>query len=430
VDANGGVDPALNKIVMLDSTVYSSRGGFPTEAQYESQGKGLPYGKFLAKDAMANPYPPAAINSVQPGKVAAINAGCFLCGVKPGNTADHVTMADNGTCEVQEDCTGATPRATFDAAQAKTDQELGYPGRDALPGVASMEAPDIEDSREELPDLYFLWYDMTVYCHSTNTEVDDGSIMEDCLSADYVKRIVRAYVVISDSTLDQGYDMAVDPTAVPQAVKSVLGADNGVLTELQIALTPQWNPGCQGYTTYDVHFSTQNAAVRGKIAAVMDEVAADPTELSQNIVQNANTTAELQPCSVKVNKKADQRYPSINNMPAFKPSSRSKVGPDVVVSDGTSIIPTDEVTPGQTYQIYVQNFPRGSKVNIQLVSGRKDSGPIIAVIDSFNDDGTSEVVTWTAPSTLDPTQRYYLRASSDKVPALFANSQILRGRRK
>jgi hypothetical protein len=367
---------------------------------------------------------------VQPGKVAAVNASCFLCGVKPGTTYDHVGMPDNSTCEVQEGCTGATPRATLDAAQAKTDQDLGYPGRDAMPGVATMAGPGSEVLGSELPDLYFLWYDLTVYCRSTNTEVDDGSIMENCLSADYIKRIVRAYVVISDGGLDQGYDMAVDPTAVHGSIKSVLGGDDGMLTDLQIAMTPAWNPDCQGYTAYDLQFTTQNAAVRAKLAAVMDAVAEDPTELSQNIVQNADTTTELQPCSVTVAKKADQRFPSISNMPAFQPSTRAKVGPDVVVSDGSSIVPTDEVIPGQTYQIFVQNFPRGSKVNIQLVSGRKDSGPIIAVIDNFNDDGTSEVITWTAPSTLDPTLRYYLRASSDRVPALFANSQILRGRRK
>jgi hypothetical protein len=427
VAANGGFDPELNKIVIIDSTSFENRGGFPSQAAYDAQGKGMSYGEFLAKDALANPFPAATINSVQPGKVSVKDASCFVCGLKPGTTADHID-AGNSTCQVEEGCSGSTPRAALDSANAKTEQELGFPGRDFLPGAATMDPPD-KEVEGDLPDLFFLWYDLTVYCRSTNTEVDDGTIMENCLSAGYVKRIVRAYLELSDGTLDQGYDMTVDPTAVHSSVKSVLGANDPVLLDLQMAMAPQWNPDCQGWTVYALQFSTQDAGLKAKLAAIMDAVVADPTEMSQNIVQNADKTVELQPCSVRATKKTDTRFPSIHHMPAFQPSSRSKVGPDVVVSDGSSIVPTGEIIPGQTYQIFVQNFPRGSKVNIHLVSGRKDTGPIIATIDSFKDDGTSEVVTWTAPTTLDPTQRYYLRASAAAVPALFANSQILRGRR-
>lgn len=427
MEANGGFDPQLNKIVMLGSTDFESRGDgrFPTQAEYDLNGKGVPYAKYLAQDALANPYPPATINSVQPGKVLVKNGDCFLCGLKPGSTAERVD--EDSTCQVEEGCSGATALDTLYAAQAKSDQELGFPGRDFLPSSATMDAPAVDPKVKDLPDLNFLWYEMTVYCRSTNTEVDDGTIMENCLTADYVKRIVKAYIELDG--LDQGYDITTSPTAIHSAVTGLMGGDDPVLLDLQMAMLPAWNPGCQGHTKYGLQFSTQFPSLKTEIAKIMDGVVADPTEMSQNIVQNADKTKELQPCTIKVEKKADMRFPSIGNMPAFQPSSRSKVGPDVVVSDGRSIVPADEVVPGQTYQIWVQNFPRGSKVNIQLVTGRKDSGPIIATIENFSDDGVSDVITWTAPSTLDPTQRYYLKASADKVPALFANSQVLRGRR-
>lgn len=421
--SSGGLEPFQeNKIIILNSTIFENRAGFPSEAEYAEKSGGDSYSKFLAKEALADPYPDAFVDSVKPGVVGVKNASCFICGVKPGTTADHV----DGNCEVMEGCAGTTARQTLDSAQGLTEQELGFPGRDFLPGAATTDAPPEQEVKGELPDLYFLWYDVTVHCLSTNTEVDDASITENCLSADYVKRILRAYIEMDD--LDQGYDLTISPQNVYGAVESVLGAEDPLLVDLKIAMTPQWNPGCQGWTKYDVQFSTQDRSMRAKLAAVMDAMVADPTEISQNIVQNADKTTDLQPCSVTVDKKADTRFPSISHMPAFQPSTRSKIGPDIVVSDGVSIVPADEVVPGKTYQIFVQNFPKGSKVLVQLVTGAKSTGPVIGTIDEFDDNGTSEVITWTAPSTLDPTKRYYLKAFSERIPALFANSQIMRGR--
>lgn len=426
MEANGGFDPELNKVVMLGSTSFESRGDgrFPTQAEYELNSKGTPYAKYLAEDALANPYPPATINSVQPGKVTVKNTTCFLCGLKPGTTADHVDA--DSECEVHEECAGETPLQTLAAAQSKTDQELGFPGVGYLPSGATMDKPAVNPEVKDMPDLHFLWYDMTVYCRSTNTEVDDGTIMENCLTADYVKKILAAYISLDGLT--QGYDMTVSPTAIHGAVTGLMGPDDPVLMELQMGMVPEWNPDCQGHTKYQLQFSTQFPDLKTEIAKIMDGICEDPAEMSQNIVQNADKTAELQPCSISMAKKASIRFPSIEHMPPFQPSSRAKIGPDVVVSDGKSIVPADEVSPGKTYQIWVQNFPKASKVNIQLLMGTQTSGPVIATIENFSDDGVSDVITWTAPSALDPTQRYYLKAAADKVPALFATSQVLRGR--
>ena len=442
VSVEGGLDPELdNKIVMLNTTTYEkgvamTESAFPAgDASLSKLGGPATYGKFLARAALQQ-TPTAVSSGVAPGKVTTKGASCFLCGSKPGMTAEHVDLGQS-TCVVAEGCQGNTARATLDAAQAMADDDLGFPGVGFLPSAsqsAKLAGLDGAEDTDDLPDLYFLWYDMVVYCKSTDPYTDDSTIMENCLTAQYVKNIVQGYLELEPG-LDQGYDLVVSPTAVHGAVKGLLNTDqlgardDPLLLDLQMAMAPAWNPDCQGWTKYEVQLSSQDAAVRARLAKVMDEVAADPTDMSTNIVQNYKDTAtDLQPCSVSVSKKTDTRFPSIKRMPAFQPSARAKVGPDVVVSDGKSIVPADQLVAGETYQIFVQNFPRGSKINLQLVSGRRQSGPIIATIDDFNDDGASEMVSWKAPATLDPDTRYYLKASPAAFPSLFANSQLLRSR--
>jgi hypothetical protein len=89
-------------------------------------------------------------------------------------------------------------------------------------------------------------------------------------------------------------------------------------------------------------------------------------------------------------------YPAFKAMPSFKPSKKFVLGPDMVIADGVSIEPVKFLTVGETYTVFVQNFPKGSKIDLKLMSGVANDGPIVTTIASFDDDGVSEV-RWTVP---------------------------------
>jgi hypothetical protein len=112
-------------------------------------------------------------------------------------------------------------------------------------------------------------------------------------------------------------------------------------------------------------------------------------------------------------------------MPAYRPSEVWFIAPNLVVADDTSIDPIRTVVPGETYKIFVQNFPARSKVEIKLLQSLQMDGPTVATIASFDDDGTAEVA-WTAPTDVDVSvSKYYLQAQPMDFPALFAFSQLL-----
>ena len=76
-------------------------------------------------------------------------------------------------------------------------------------------------------------------------------------------------------------------------------------------------------------------------------------------------------CIRFMTEKGEQRFPSFKTMPAYTPSLTSVLAPDVTLADDVSIEPIRNVLPGATYKIYVQNFPKGSKVEVRLLQGLK-----------------------------------------------------------
>jgi hypothetical protein len=206
---------------------------------------------------------------------------------------------------------------------------------------------------------------------------------------------------------------------------------------LPAAMQPEWNPECQGWTKYNVYMTANDKVVGDSLAERWRAIVSDPADFEATLLQNADAAAPIKPCSITVKTIGAATYPSLKNMKGFKPltSGLAPVGPSVTVASDAAIAPVAEVAEGQAYKVYVQNFMKGAKLSLQLVKGLDRSGPVVASIESFEDGGepgTGAGMTellWTPPAGLKALEKpgeinkYYLKASVDSFPALFANSQ-------
>jgi len=377
------------------------------------------------EDAVASGSAGSAVPKSNPGLISVNNTDCMLCSVSPGDTAAHQGGPDS--CHVSDACAGAdSPRAALQAALAAAPADFninGAPGLDALPRLV--------DGSLELPDVLLLWQEVTVYCHSTDPAVPSASITDGCLSANYVKDVVRAFL---GPEHQQDFQLAVASADLPAVVKPLV-EEEGLLPA---AMQPEWNPECQGWTKFNVYMTANEKAVGDSLAERWRAIVSDPSDFEATLLQNADAAAPVKPCSITVKTVGTATYPSIKNMKGFKPltSSLAPVGPSVTVASDAAIAPVAEVAEGTAYKVYVQNFMKGAKLSLQLVKGLDRSGPVVATIESFEDDGGEPrtgagltELSWTPPAGLKALEqagevnKYYLKASVDSFPALFANSQ-------
>ena len=468
VDSTGGLDPSIeNKVVVLQTTIMEGRKNSWTPPHPdlfkapELKARWGGYAKILADGLVDDDEQrrKLALNAAKddgsagfhPGLISANNSDCFLCSVGPGKSEDHI--GGPGSCEVSEECKADNPVDAYEEATKLTTKNILPPAADAM-------LPKTDgDGNYVYPNTWLLWSELVVYCRSTDPDTDDASITDDCLDKEYLKEVLKGYILLN-STTDE-YHITVAPSGLHRAAQQpnfAPDAQDTSVPALKEAMVPAWNPDCQGWTKYDIQVVASEAAAEQHILDVFEEFFADAADLEDTILSNWDQHQEedLQPCGIIITEKGEQRYPSIKAMPAFRPSTTSLLAPNVVVADGTSIEPLRKLVPGEAYKIYVQNFPAGSKVVVRLLQGLQLNGPTVATIAKFEDDGTVEVA-WTAPTDVDldgacpfpfplfnpmhthpislalsfptppPTPtggKYYLQAQPADFPALFAFSQV------
>ena len=389
-DSTGGFDPSVeNKIVVVDNTIAEGKVmGAPHPDQFaapELKSRWGGYAKILGDGLATHDH------EIQytPGTISANNSKCFLCSVRPGNSADHVGGPEG--CEIKDECEADNPVESYQKAYRKADMDI-TPSMPLPAGLGSAdEAP--------LPDTWMLWNEVTVYCVPKAGVPADEAAAGGCGNRELLMEVLKGYILFNATTND--YGISVTPVAVHGAAANFTDA---AVTDLAAGLAPDWSPdiepACQQsgvYTKYDVRVTATDPAVEQHLLDVFEELAATPGDLEQSLQTNdAGDDSDAEICAVAVVEKGETRYPSIKKMPAFKPSEKLVFAPNLVVADDTSIVPLSKLAPGETYKIYVQNFPQGSKVNIKLMNGWKLDGPTVATIDSFEDDGTHEVL-WTVP---------------------------------
>lgn len=399
-----------SSIVLVDSTISEATGSKPVPTTFFSDAIKRGSDPYAAVASLTDPD----TTDITAGGVAvANNAQCFLCDVGPGETEDHAD--GNGICEISRDCKGQDPLDSWEKAADKTDKDMTFPEMDYL------QAMNKNQTDQDLPDTYFLWYDMTVNCYSQDEATVDSTITSGCLSEPYVKDIIAAFV---DEDLDGVYELAIAETTLHRAALDFLPDDDMAAQGLKDAMRPAWNPECQGWTRYNIQFTTRDDSMYVDLQKMFDAVVDSPGDMGITMVDNYDRTVDVQPCSVTMTKKSNVKYPSIKKMPAFFPSKRGNLGPDVVVADAGSIVAADKIEAGKTYNIFAQNFPRGTTVQLHLMSA--DGDPVqVASIPNFNDNEVNSVE-WTAPLDLDEDIRFYIKGTPVAFPNLFGNSQVMR----
>lgn len=361
------------------------------------------------------------------GTIFVNNTNCFICSVGPGGAAEHVDGPSS--CVVSDACSDAdSPATAFAAAKDAAAAVATGTGEEAFdlsfPGMKTSLPDKLAKGEVELPDVWMLWHEMTVYCHTTDLTMDAQALSDaGCLSEQYVKDVVRAYMGPDFGRDD--YQLAVSSTKVHDAVKPLVDEP------LAQAMTPEWNPDCEGWTTYNIYITTNDPAMEDALLKEWNAIVAEPADLETTLLQNAdgdgNNHAAIKPCAMALKRLGVAKYPSFKNMRGFKPlssgNSMSLAGPSVTVASDSAIAPVTEVMAGETYKLYVQNFMKGNNVNVNLIEGLGKTGPAVTTLRDFNDDAKVAEVEWTVPTGLVEGKKYYLRAAVEALPALYANSQ-------
>ena len=438
-DSTGGLDPSIandNKVVVLQTTIMEGRKNSWTPPHpdlfkaSELKTRWGGYAKILGDglvDVDGDGYVNAAKDDgsagFRPGLISANNSDCFLCSVGPGKSEDHI--GGPGSCEVSEECKADNPVDAYAEATKLTTKNI-------LPPAAAGILPETTKGNGDVvyPNTWLLWSELVVYCRSTDPDTDDASITANCLTKEYVEEVVKNYLLLNSTAANQGYQVTVAPAglhAAAQLPNFAPDVEDTTVPALRDALSPEWNPDCQGWTKYDIQVAATDPKVEQHVLDVFEDFFADAADLEDTILSNwdQNFEEELVPCGITITEKGEQRFPSIKTMPAYKPSETFNIAPNLVLADDTSIEPVRSIVPGETYKIYVQNFPAGSKVDVKLLEGSKVDGPVVASIAKFDDDGTAELA-WVAPGEgLDlAAGKYYLQAQPVDFPALFAFSQL------
>jgi len=367
------------------------------------------------------------------GTIFVNNTNCFICSVGPGTASEHMTGPSS--CVVSDACSEAeTPAAAFASAEEAAKAAAVAAGGDAkpfdlsFPGMSGLSGGSLgrklAEGEIELPDVWMLWHEMTVYCHTTDPSLDtQGMIDEGCVSEDYVKDIIRAY--LGPAYTQDDFQLAVASASVHDAVKSL------VEEPLAAALAPERHADCEGWTKFNIYITASDPAVEKALTEEWEAIVDDPSDFQTTLLQNSDATAKIKPCTMLLKRVATAKYPSLQNMKGFKPlnNGMSLIGPSLTVASEAAIVPVTELVEGQTYKLYVQNFMKGSQINVYLIKGLERTGPVVATIADFDDSKGMVESEWTAPIGLEGAssggkeQKYYLTASVGNFPALFANSQ-------
>lgn len=364
--------------------------------------------------AVASDTPPAQV-SVPKG------AECLVCGAAP------VEQIGEGGCQVSDACTAAKPAEALlqaQAAAAATGTELPpVSGTTAeLLALASAEGGKVE----ALPDLYYLWHEVGVYCRSAaGAGAGEGG---GCVSEAQLKQGVKAWLAAAVGK-DGGFSVAAASTAVPAAVAHL--ADQDLLDATHVA--PPLEVGCTDGLRFNVYVTTVDDALQQPLLDAWAAAVRDPEPLRAAVAAAAGAAgaeeeegAEL--CALTAARKAVVVYPPVERMEPFQPKGLGLVGPSVVVGSGAAIAPVDHVVRGQEYRVFLHNFPAGSPAEVRLVSasdalsvGGTLEGVPLTTVGSFDDDGVTELA-WTVADDL-PVGRYYVNVAAGPGSALFATSQ-------
>jgi hypothetical protein len=336
---------------------------------------------------------------------------CFLCG---GDAATAVVA--NGQCHTSEACSAGASSAAASPAQLLTQAQAASSTPLALPAeMASLIAATESDNGEtaRLPDLFFLWHDLVAYCPTVAGEGEEA-----CVAEAQLKEAIKQHLA-----LFEGVAVTVASTNLPAAVHEIVTPD---VTAAQREVGSA--AGCADGFKFKAYVTTYDDALQAPLEDAWRAIVQDPRALLATVKQikaaegSAAGATAAGVCGLTVKKVMGIAYPPVERMPAFQPKGLSFVGPSILIGSSASIAPVDHLVRGETYKLFVENFPAKATVDVRLLQGPNDKvGTAVTEIAAFEDDGLTEL-TWTVPTDVSE-GRYYLKAATGPGGIVHATSQ-------
>lgn len=281
---------------------------------------------------------------------------------------------------------------------------------------------------QNLPATIMIQQELVVHCAFRNVRRDSTAIRANCTDAMLLRAVLRGNFTPELT----GYQMSVnqDITA-PRSVLAYLKTGVPDFDFVASREPQQYYDGrCPGYSRFRVGLVTTDDAVATALVTALNAIARDPTPIVDGLKLGTSPTAAIQPCGLVMEGRPKRTaYPAVNQ-PAWRPSGSDVVGPTITVGIKSSVTPVNDVVMGQTYDLFVYNFPDKATIVIELFKGVEDQGTVLMQVKDFVDEGYM-TVKWNVPLPANgvlPLGRHYLRAYDVREPEIFATSQAFRFR--
>jgi hypothetical protein len=336
---------------------------------------------------------------------------CFVCGVDAA-----MAVVANGQCRTSEACgagassVAATPTQLLTQAQAASSTPLVLPA-EMTKLIAATESEDGETMR--LPDLFFLWHDLVAYCPTVAGEGEEA-----CVTEAQLKEAIKQHLAPFE-----GIAVTVASTTLPGAVAEIVTPDV-MAAQREVGS----EAGCADGYKFKAYVTTYEDALQAPLEDAWRAIVQNPSALLAIVrrvaAAESSTTAAttIAVCGLTVKKVMGIAYPPMERMPGFQPKGLSFIGPSILIGSPASLVAVDYLVRGETYTLFVENFPAKARVDVRLLQGPNDkTGTAVTEIASFEDDGLTELA-WTVPMDVGE-GRYYLKAATGLGGMVYATSQ-------
>jgi hypothetical protein len=223
--------------------------------------------------------------------------------------------------------------------------------------------------------------------------------------------------------LFEGVAVTVASTALPAAVHEIVTADV-MAAQREVGSAAE----CADGFKFKAYVTTYDDALQAPLEDAWRAIVRNPSTLLATVQQtkvvegSATGATSADVCGLTAKKVMGIAYPPVERMPAFQPKGLSFVGPSILIGSSASIAPVDHLVRGETYKLFVENFPAKARVDVRLLQGPNDKiGTTVTEIAAFEDDGLTEL-SWTVPMDVGE-GRYYLKAATGPGGMVYATSQ-------
>lgn len=284
------------------------------------------------------------------------------------------------------------------------------------PIIRTLQAAGVENVPDKMPDVTVIEGELALYCNRAADATGESTCGHD------YKNVRAALAFALGDTTGEAKDFSVSAWDKKLAMKAPQFSEFFSMDNLLAAVEPAALEGAES-SAFGFTITSKDATKRDAINAKLNALAADPASVLEKVDWLDNSTTIY--VQAKLSRKSALTIPGFPTGAKASDIFAGSLAPAVLVKEDTGYGGLHTATPGQTYELAVQNFPLGN-VNVNVVdavTGQAVANQSAATTIPIKllKPGTPTSVQWTLPEDL-PAGEYFLQASLAKAPAFTAQT--------